>query len=53
MFLLGLKYPLKILQYLPYESDLANDFATIPVLPQLLLDSQYFFCSFDRDKLKF
>jgi hypothetical protein len=53
IFLLGLKYPPSMLQFVPYESDIAADFLMVPVLPSLLLESGYFFSEFDRASLTF
>lgn len=51
--MLGLKFPVKMLQFMPCQGDLAWDLAQVPVLPGLLLDCQYLFSEFDRDKMKF
>lgn len=53
LFMLGLKYPTRMLQFVPFEGDIAWDFARIPILPQVLVDSGYFFCSFRRGQLTF
>ncbi len=53
LFLLGLKYPTKMLQFVPFEGDIAWDFALLRVLPGMLMDCGYFFSSFHRDSLAF
>ena len=53
IFLLGLKYPVKMLQFLPLEDDLAWDLSVVPITPGLLLDCGYFFKEFQREKLSF
>jgi hypothetical protein len=53
LFLLGLKYPVKMLQFLPLEEDLAWDLSVVPIIPGLLLDCGYFFKEFQRESLIF